>query len=78
MKKESMLDDNEVREVAKMQMTIDIYESFISTVNVMILRKKTDLNYLLFNGTPLTKEMKNIWRYIKDVINESKEDSETA
>lgn len=72
------LNDNEIREVAKMQQKIDSYESFISSVNVMILRKKTDLNYLLFDGTPLTKEMNNIWRYIKDVINEGKEDSETA
>lgn len=72
------LNDNEIREVARMQQKIDSYESFISTVNVMILRKKTDLNYLLFDGTPLTKEMNNIWRYIKDVINEGKEDSETA
>lgn len=75
---ETRLNDNEVREVANMQMKIDSYESFISTVNVMILRKKTDLNYLLFDGTPLTKEMNNIWRYIKEVINESKEDSKTA
>lgn len=72
------LNDNEIREVARMQQKIDSYESFISTVNVMILRKKTDLNYLLFDGTPLTKEMNNIWRYIKDVINEGKEDSKTT
>ena len=43
------LNDNEIREVARMQQKIDSYESFISTVNVMILRKKTDLNYLLFD-----------------------------
>ena len=72
------LNDNEVKEVARMQQMIDSYESFISTVNVMILRKKTDLNYLLFDGTPLTKEMNNIWRYIKDVINEGKKGSETT
>ncbi len=75
---ETKLNDNEVREIARMQQKIDSYESFISTVNVMILRKKTDLNYLLFDGTPLTKEMNNIWRYIKEVINEGKEGSETA
>lgn len=75
---ETKLNDNEIREVARMQQKIDSYESFISTVNVMILRKKTDLNYLLFDGTPLTKEMNNIWRYIKEVINEGKKGSETA
>lgn len=77
---ETKLNDNEVKEVAKMQMKIDTYESFICTVNVMIVTKKTDLNYLLFDGTELTKEMKSIYRFIKQTIkdNESKKISETA
>lgn len=74
------LNDNEVKEVAEMQMKIDTYESFISTVNAMIVTKKTDLNYLLFDGTDLTDEMNKIWRFIKQTIkdNESKESSETT
>lgn len=77
---ETKLNDNEVREIAKMQMKIDTYESFICTVNAMIVTKKIDLNYLLFDGTELTKEMNSIWRFIKQTIkdNESKKDSKAT
>ena len=77
---ETKLNDNEVKEVAKMQMKIDTYESFICTVNTMIVTKKTDLNYLLFDGTELTKEMNSILRFIKQTIkdNESKKDSKAT
>lgn len=73
---ETKLNDNEVREVAKMQMKIDTYESFICTVQAMIVTKKTDLNYLLFNGTELTKEMNSIWRFVKQTIKDGKENKE--
>ena len=74
------LNDNEVKEIAKMQMKIDTYESFICTVNVMVATKKTDLNYLLFDGTELTEEMNRIWRFVKQKIkdDEGKKDSETT
>ena len=72
------LSDNEVREVSLMQMKIDTYESFISAIHAMILRKDTNLNYLLFDDTPLTKEMNNVWHYIKDEINADKKRSETT
>ena len=72
------LNDNEVREVSLMQMKIDTYESFISAIHAMILRKDTNLNYLLFDDTPLTKEMNNVWHYIKDEINADKKRSETT
>ena len=74
------LNDNEVQEVAKTQMKIDTYESFICTVCAMVVEKRTDINYLLFDGTELTKEMNKIWRYIKQTIegNEGKESSETT
>ena len=74
------LNDNEVKEVAKMQMKIDTYESFICSVCAMVVTKKTNINYLLFDGTNFTSEMNNIWRYIKQTIeeNEGKKDSETA
>lgn len=77
---ETKLNDNEVKEIAQMQTKIDTYESFICTVNAMIVTKRTDLNYLLFDGTELTKEMNSIWRFIKQTIkdNESKKSSETA
>ena len=77
---ETKLNENEVKEVARMQMKIDTYESFISTVNAMVVTKKTDLNYLLFDGTELTGEMNSIWRFIKQKIKEdaSKKDSKAT
>lgn len=72
------MNENEVREIAQMQMKIDTYESFIGTIHVMILRKETNLNYLLFDDTPLTKEMNSIWKFIKEKINEDKKSSETT
>lgn len=77
---ETKLNENEVKEVARMQMKIDTYESFICTINAMIFTKKTNFNYLLFDGTNLTEEMNSIWRFIKQTIkdNESKKDSKAA
>ena len=74
------LNDNEVQEVAKMQMKIDTYESFICTVCAMVVTKKTDINYLLFSGTELTSEMNKIWRFVKQTIedHEGKKSSETT
>jgi hypothetical protein len=62
------LNDNEVKEVAKMQMKIDTYESFISSVCAMVVTKRTNINYLLFDGTEFTSEMNNIWRFVKQTI----------
>lgn len=77
---ETKLNDNEVKEVAKMQMKIDTYESFICSVCAMVVTKKTDINYLLFDGTELTSEMNKIWRYVKQTIKdyEGKKSSETT
>lgn len=77
---ETKLNENEVKEIARMQMKIDTYESFISTVNAMVVTKKTDLNYLLFDGTELTAEMNHIWRFIKQKIkeDEGKKDSKAT
>ena len=74
------LNDNEVKEVAKMQMKIDAYESFICSVCAMVVTKKTDINYLLFDGTELTEEMYMIWRFVKQTIkdNEGKESSQAT
>ena len=73
---ETKLNENEVKEVAKMQMKIDTYESFICALNAMVVGKRTDLNYLLFDGTPLTKEMNRVWRFVKQTIKEGKENKE--
>lgn len=65
---ETKLNNNEVTEIAKMQQKIDSYESFIKALHTMIKFKKTDLNYLLFEGVELTSEMNTIWRFIKETI----------
>ena len=77
---ETKLNDNEVKEVVKMQMKIDTYESFISSVCAMVVTKRTDINYLLFDGTELTSEMNKIWRFVKQTIedHEGKKSSETT
>ena len=74
------LNDNEVKEVAKMQMKIDTYESFICSVCAMVVTKKTDINYLLFDGAEFTSEMNKIWRFVKQTIedHEGKKSSKTT
>lgn len=67
------LNDNEVQTIAEMQKKIDSYESFISTVHVMVFARKTDLNYLVFDGTEFTNEMNRIWRFVKEKINTDKQ-----
>lgn len=62
------LNDNEVKEVAEMQKKIDSYESFIKSIYVMISAKRTDLNYLVFDGTQFTREMNKVWRFVKEKI----------
>lgn len=75
---ETKLNDNEVKEIAKMQTKIDTYESFICTVNVMVATKTTDLNYLVFDGTPFTKEMNRIWRFVKENVNDGKKNNRSV
>lgn len=74
------LNDNEVKAVAEMQMKIDTYESFICSVCAMVVTKKTEIKYLLFDGTELTSEMNKIWRFVKQTIedHEGKKSSETT
>ena len=67
------LNDNEVQTIAEMQKKIDTYESFISTVHAMVFARKTDLNYLVFDGTELTNEMNRIWRFVKEKIDTDKQ-----
>lgn len=69
----TILNDNEVQTIAEMQKKIDSYESFISTVHAMVFARKTDLNYLVFDGTELTNEMNRIWRFVKEKINADKQ-----
>ena len=59
------LNDNEVREVARMQQMIDSYEGFIGALSIMMLSKR-DINYPRFTNTNLDKEMNKIWRWVKE------------
>ena len=59
------LNDNEVREVARMQQLIDYYEGFICALCLMMLSKR-EINYPQFTDTNLDKEMNKIWRWVKE------------
>lgn len=59
------LNDNEVKEVARMQQMIDSYEGFICALHIMMLSKR-EINYLQFTDTNLDKEMNKIWLWVKE------------
>ena len=62
---ETKLNDNEVREVAKMQQMIDSYEGFICALNIMMISKR-EISYPIFTDTNLDKEMNKIWQWVKE------------
>ena len=62
------LNNNEVKEVAIMQRKIDSYEGFIKALWMMAKSGK-DTNYPLFDGTDLTHEMNELWRFVRKNIN---------
>ena len=59
------LNDNEVKEVARMQEMIDTYETFIRFLSLMVFSKK-DITIPLLDGANLNKEMSQIWRWVKE------------
>ena len=59
------LNDNEVKEVARMQQKIDSYEGFVKALSIMMLSSKS-INYTRFTNTDLDKEMNKIWRWVKE------------
>lgn len=59
------LNDNEVKEVAKMQQKIDSYEGFIHA-SYMMAKSGSRINYPLFVGTDFSDEMDFIWRIVRD------------
>jgi len=65
MKMETKLNDNEVKEVARMQQMIDSYEGFIKALILMMLSSKS-INYPRFTNTDLDDEMNKIWRWVKE------------
>lgn len=65
MKMETKLNDNEVKEVARMQQMIDSYEGFIKALILMMLSSKS-INYPRFTNTDLDEKMNKIWRWVKE------------
>ena len=59
------LNDNEVREVARMQQMIDSYEGFIKALWMMMLDER-EINYPLFTDTNFDREMNKIWQWVKE------------
>lgn len=75
---ETKLNDNEVKEVARMQQKIDSYEGFIRAA-FMMAKSGRRINYPMFAHTDFAEEMNFIWKTIKEhFVNESKKNSETA
>ena len=59
------LNDNEVREVARMQQMIDSYEGFIRAAFIMAKFGK-HVNYPVLSHTDFAGEMNFIWKTIKE------------
>ena len=59
------LNDNEVKEVARMQQLIDSYEGFICALHMMMLSER-EINFPLFTDTNLEEEMNGIWRCVRE------------
>lgn len=57
------LNDNEVREVARMQKMIDSYQSFVFAINFMI-ESGEDVNCPIFCN--MDRKMQKVWRWIKE------------
>ena len=62
---ETKLNENEGKEIAKMQKKIDSYAGFICALHMMMLSNK-NINYPAFTDTNFDKEMNKIWRWVKE------------
>lgn len=60
---ETKLNDNEVREVARMQHEIDSYKSFMLAINFMI-ESGEDVNCPI--RCKLDRKMRNVWRWVRE------------
>jgi hypothetical protein len=62
---ETKLNNNEVKEVARMQQMIDSYEGFICALHMMMLSER-EINYPAFTDTNLDNEMNRIFWWVKE------------
>lgn len=60
---ETKLNENEVKEIARMQKMIDSYESFILAINFMI-ESGEDVNCPI-RCIP-DRKMQNVWRWVRE------------
>lgn len=58
------LNDNEVKEVARMQRMIDSYEGFIRALSIEMISEK-DIYVPMFTDTKHAKQMNCIWKWVK-------------
>ena len=62
---ETRLNDNEVREIARMQEKIDAYEAFILAASFLVMGND-NVDYPIFARTDLDRQMNRIWKWIKE------------
>ena len=62
---ETKLNDNEVKEIMKMQQKIDSYEGFIRAAFIMA-KSGHRVNYPILSHTDFYDEMNFIWKTIKE------------
>ena len=62
---ENKLNDNEVKEVARMQKLIDYYELTLRSL-FLITKHNCNINYPQFADSPFNKEINYLWRWVKD------------
>ena len=62
---ETKLNDNEVKEIVKMQQKIDSYEGFIRAAFIMA-KSGHRVNYPILSHTDFYDEMNFIWKTIKE------------
>ena len=60
------LNNNEVKEVARMQEKIDAYEAFILAASFLVRRGIDNVDYPIFARTGLDEKMNRIWKWIKE------------
>ena len=59
------LNDNEVKEVARMQQKIDAYEMFIEALSLASFGLK-DVTIPAVADTPFDREMHKIWKWVNE------------
>lgn len=59
------LNDNEVKEVARMQELIDYYELALRSM-YLIVKHDSNINYPQFANSHINKEINFLWRWVKE------------